>query len=402
MPHLDDDDGEVQSSPGESVDEDASGSEDERAAKTMSRKKKRQKTGNGSFDQSSFSCMKGGTGKTLEANPNSRTIELLQELADYYDRVKDNWRCYSYRKAIGTLKRQTEKISNYEEAIALDTIGERLAKKIEEIVQTDCLQRLENALLDPSDSLLQIFMKVYGAGISQAEKWVKAGYKSLDDLITHDALTTNQRIGVDHYDDFNSRIPRDEVTALGKIVQDMAATIDPEVEIIIGGSYRRGAATSGDIDCLITKPNTTSSNDLLRFLHTLVTNLTTSSFLVAALAVPGSRSESGSKWHGACVLPKTASDSPQIWRRIDFLLVPATEFGAALIYFTGNDIFNRSLRLLASTKKMRLNQRGLYKDVMTGPGRVKLTEGTLVEGADEKRIFEILGVPWREPEHRIP
>ena len=34
-------------------------------------------------------------------------------------------------------------------------------------------------------------------------------------------------------------------------------------------------------------------------------------------------------------------------------------------------------------------------------GRVKLTDGTLVEGKDEKKIFAALGVPWRPPEHRI-
>lgn len=79
---------------------------------------------------------------------------------------------------------------------------------------------------------------------------------------------------------------------------------------------------------------------------------------------------------------------------------PETEYGAALIYFTGNDIFNRSIRLLASTNKMRLNQRGLYKDVIRGPKRERLTEGELVEGKSEKRIFEILGVKWREPHER--
>jgi DNA polymerase IV len=75
--------------------------------------------------------------------------------------------------------------------------------------------------------------------------------------------------------------------------------------------------------------------------------------------------------------------------------------GAALIYFTGNDIFNRSLRLLASKKGMRLNQKGLFKDVMRGTERKKITDGELLEGRDERRIFEILGVPWRPPGHRI-
>lgn len=79
---------------------------------------------------------------------------------------------------------------------------------------------------------------------------------------------------------------------------------------------------------------------------------------------------------------------------------PETEYGAALLYFTGNDIFNRSIRLLASKRKMRLNQRGLYKNVIRGDNREKLTQGQLVEGKSEKRIFEILGVQWREPHER--
>jgi DNA polymerase IV len=90
-----------------------------------------------------------------------------------------------------------------------------------------------------------------------------------------------------------------------------------------------------------------------------------------------------------------------IWRRIDLLVVPESEFGAALIYFTGDDIFNRSIRELSKSKGMRLNQRGLYKDVMRSSTGVKLTDGVLVEGADEKEIFKILDVPWRPPEQRI-
>lgn len=49
---------------------------------------------------------------------------------------------------------------------------------------------------------------------------------------------------------------------------------------------------------------------------------------------------------------------------------------------------------------MRLNQHGLYRDVMRGKGREKLNEGMLVEGRSEKKIFEILKVKWRPPEER--
>jgi DNA polymerase IV len=126
----------------------------------------------------------------------------------------------------------------------------------------------------------------------------------------------------------------------------------------------------------------------------LIPKLFKDDYLQATLSA--STSDSGSKWHGAATLPGTS-----IWRRIDFLLVPDTEWGAALIYFTGNDVFNRSIRLLASKKGMRLNQHGLWRDVIRGPGRERITQGQLVEGRSEERIFEILGVPWRGPEERI-
>jgi len=129
-------------------------------------------------------------------------------------------------------------------------------------------------------------------------------------------------------------------------------------------------------------------------LDSLINELTRIGFLQCGLAVPHGRDD-GSKWHGAS---KLKDGLP--WRRIDFLIVPWAERGAALLYFTGNDIFNRSIRLLASRKGFRLNQRGLYKDVLRGPRRQRITDGALVEGESEEKIFELLGVPFRPPEQR--
>ncbi|KAK0392557.1 hypothetical protein NLU13_2052 [Sarocladium strictum] len=358
------------------------------------------------FDER-FACNHASAKEAESDNPNARTIEVLQKMADYYNRTNDHWRTTSYRKAISTLKRQTERITTEEQAFRLPSIGQRLAQKIEEIVMTDRLQRLEYAEQEPMTESLQLFLGIYGVGTSLAQQWIAQGYRTLDDLLAKAKLTSNQRLGIEHYDDLNSRIPRREMEELKKVVITTAAQIDPDVEMIIGGSYRRGAASSGDIDFIVTKRHTTSTMELMPFMQDLVRRLEDSGFLVARLA--SSRSEmDGSKWHGCCVLPftpsvhsaMTPSTYRPIWRRIDLLLVPETERGAALIYFTGNDIFNRSMRLLASRKGMRLNQRGLYKDVMRGQGRQKLSEGELVEGRDERRIFEVLGVRWREPEER--
>ncbi|KAJ0386864.1 hypothetical protein COL922a_003484 [Colletotrichum nupharicola] len=350
-----------------------------------------------------FACYTGGTKGGDKTNPNNCTIEVLQQMCDYYTRTNDTWRPIAYRKAITQLKRQPNKVSTAEEAIRLPGVGQRLADKIEEIVTTNRLQRLEHAEREPMDEILQTFLKIYGVGSVQASHWISQGFRTLGDLKQKAKLTANQHVGIDHYDDLNTRIPRSEVNLLGAVVRSEAAKLDPAVQIIIGGSYRRGADNSGDVDFLITKKRTKSTSDLISFLNELVRVLESQRFLVARLA--SSRDDGdGSKWHGCCVLPKingfNEKDYRKIWRRVDFLLVPETELGAALIYFTGNDIFNRSIRLLASKKGMRLNQRGLYKDVMRGPGRVKMTEGELVEGQDERKIFEILGVKWREPHER--
>ncbi|KAF8422081.1 hypothetical protein EV426DRAFT_607496 [Tirmania nivea] len=344
--------------------------------------------------QATFQCMYKHDGEGEHQNPNERTIQVLSEMQKYYEMIGDHWRSLSYRKAITTLKKQTTKIVFADEAVGLPCIGERIAQKIEEIVFTNHLKRLDYAKLEPGDALLKLFLGVYGAGTTQAQRWIAAGYKNLEDLLKKAKLTENQRIGVEHYDDFNIRIPREEVQRHGDVVIKTALEIDSELQLDIMGSFRRGAKDCGDIDIIITKRGATNV-ELKGVLDELLKRLFAIDFLQYTLAT-SHRDGSGSKWHGASRIEPGAR-----WRRLDFLLVPWKERGAALIYFTGNDIFNRSMRLLASKKGYRLNQRGLYKDVMRGPNRVKVTEGTLVEGESEEKIFEILGVPYRPPEHRI-
>ncbi|KAL6239823.1 hypothetical protein BDW75DRAFT_226878 [Aspergillus navahoensis] len=344
--------------------------------------------------QQKFVCMQKHDSTSSAHNPNARTIEVLQQMLDYYTRTADHWRTLAYRKAISALRSQSKKVISRSEAIQIPGIGERLADKIEEIVLTNRLRRLDNTSNTVEDRLLQTFLGVYGAGLTVAFRWIAQGYKSLEDLRTKASLTQSQRIGLDHYFDFSQRIPRSEVQAHGDFVRRAVQNESPDMQVIIGGSYRRGAATSGDIDLLITRPDATIEEIRTLMLDNVVPKLFEQGFLQATLATT-SRGD-GSKWHGASKLPDA-----QLWRRIDLLFVPGAELGAALIYFTGNDIFNRSIRLLASKKSMRLNQGGLYADVLRGPQREKMNTGRLLESRDERRIFELLEVPWRPPEHRI-
>jgi DNA polymerase IV len=344
--------------------------------------------------QKNFSCMHAGSVELEKQNPNARTIDILNQMSHYYDNMGDQYRSISYRKAVTTLKKEYRRITTMEDALALRNVGQSIAEKIVEIAITQRLKKLDALMDDPLGRVLQVFTQIYGVGMMQASRWVGKGYRSLDDLRTNAKLTDAQTVGIEHYDDFLQRIPRTEVKKHGDYVLAEIKKLDNAYEITIGGSYRRGKPDSGDIDLIITKPGAKREELCEVIMNRLIPHLLETGYLKVKLSGIG-RGDHGDKWHGCSCIPGTS-----IWRRIDFLLVPWDEMGAALIYFTGNDIFNRSIRLLASKKKMCLNQTGLYGNVIRKRNREKLNEGELLESKSEKRIFEILGVPWRLAEDR--
>lgn len=125
---------------------------------------------------------------------------------------------------------------------------------------------------------------------SLAHQWVQTGHRTLEDLRTKAKLSQSQRIGVDHYDDFNCRIPREEVKQHGDIVMEVAASIDPALQLEIMGSYRRGAKDCGDIDIMVTKEGA-DAYQLSGVLDELVGKLFTAGFLQCGLAIPRGRDD---------------------------------------------------------------------------------------------------------------
>lgn len=107
-------------------------------------------------ENANFQCMDVNDGNLN--NPNTKTIEILQKMATYYDRTGDHWRTTAYRKAITALRKQKDYISTKEKAVAIPQIGARLAEKIEEIATTSKLKRLDSTEDDPNNQALQLFM----------------------------------------------------------------------------------------------------------------------------------------------------------------------------------------------------------------------------------------------------
>ncbi|KAJ3261743.1 hypothetical protein HK103_004694 [Boothiomyces macroporosus] len=332
------------------------------------------------FDQTKYVCMDSSKTKDEEKLPNREIIDQLQKLLDRYTVEGDRWRIKSYRTAISALKKYPTKIKDKKEALLIRGIGEKIADKIQEFLDIGYMKKNEE--IPESVKTLEIFYNIYGVGSKLARKWYTEGLRTLDDVRKRKDLTKAQQLGLKYYQDLKQRIPRSEVEEIGNRIEKVLKVRFPDLDMYIMGSYRRGAETCGDIDLIFTSKTIELIDELFTEIcdHLTAAKIMTDTIIVASKIV-----------RGICSI----DNGPQ--RRIDFLLVPIDELGAALIYFTGNDLFNRSIRLLAARKGYHLNRHGLFKATKVGK---EVLLGEKIAGSSEEEIFQLLGVPYRPPTER--
>ena len=238
-------------------------------------------------------------------------------------------------------------------------MGQSLLDKIGEILDTGMLRKLENFNADPIFSLRSELAKIWGVGPETANRLVRKGYKSIDDVKTRGwgDLTDQQRVGLRHFDDLQHRIPREEVARIESVVRETAQrlTAGRELECVTCGSYRRGKADCGDVDILIKAVEGMSP---LALLSQIIRELEAMHFLVDHFALPSqshhhndeeTHSARHASYMGICRLNERCR-----CRHIDIKIYSEHEFPFALLYFTGSDYFNRSMRLLAHSKGFSL------------------------------------------------
>lgn len=324
-------------------------------------------------------------------NFNKHITDKLEVLSTAYKNTNDHWRFLGYQKAIMALKNHSKAISTWEEARSLRGVGERLADKIWEIVQSGHLRKIDEVCSGKKMEAISLFTKICGVGPSIAETFVQQGFSTLEDLKAGTKLTKMQQIGLKYFDEFQERMPRSEATEIISLVNDVVASVDPRLQSIACGSYRRGRETCGDIDILITHPDGVSHSGIL---PKIVSALHDADIMTDDLV---SQEENGShkKYMGVCKLPNGNNKH----RRIDIIAVPCSEYACALMHFTGSAHFNRSIRLLASTKNMSLSEHALRAGVVR-EGRKKVSEGCVLETLTEESIFKHLGLDYRVPEER--
>ncbi|XP_054221567.1 DNA polymerase lambda isoform X7 [Homo sapiens] len=213
---------------------------------------------------------------------------------------------------------------------------------------------------------LEVLAKAYSV---QGDKWRALGYaKAINALKSfHKPVTSYQ-------------------------VQKAAQAFNSGLLCVACGSYRRGKATCGDVDVLITHPDGRSHRGIF---SRLLDSLRQEGFLTDDLV---SQEENGQqqKYLGVCRLPGPGRRH----RRLDIIVVPYSEFACALLYFTGSAHFNRSMRALAKTKGMSLSEHALSTAVVRNTHGCKVGPGRVLPTPTEKDVFRLLGLPYREPAER--
>ncbi|XP_014204780.1 DNA polymerase beta [Copidosoma floridanum] len=322
-------------------------------------------------------------------NLNHDLCDFLTELANYERNVNKNvFKYNAYRKASNTLAGLPERVKSGKEAKKLPGIGDKIAKKIDEFLDTGKLRKLEDIRKDESNVAINLLTRITGIGPAKAKELVNAGITTIEDLKKNqDKLTHHQKIGLKYFEDFETKIPREEIEALESVVKKSITDIDKDYIVTICGSYRRGKQQSGDIDVLLTHPSYTSESKEAKKHSTLLKSVVKK--LEDEKLITDTISHGDSKFMGVCRL-----DEDKPFRRIDIRLAPHDQYYCAVLYFTGSDLFNQNMRMHALEKKYTLNEYTLKK--LTPEG----TPGNAENISCEEDIFKIIGMPYKKPEER--
>lgn len=311
---------------------------------------------------------------------NSEVAQLLNEIADLLDLQGVAFKPVAYRRAARNIQDMDEPVTDVIARGALRDIpgvGEAIANKVEEYVQTGKLGYLEKLRSEVPPGLLEL-LRVPDIGPKTAIVLHRdLGVSSLQELKEaaenhklrgHKGFgeRTEQKIlqGIKMLEAKGQRMLLGDALPMAEaIVQYLKETASVE-KISIGGSLRRGKETIGDIDILVGDETPARVMDAF-----------TSHPLVESILMKG---------------PTKSSVLLQKGIQVDLRAVETKSWGAALQYFTGSKEHNVATRKIGVDMGLKLNEYGLFER----------DSGKMVAGETEEEVYKALGLTYIEPELR--
>jgi DNA polymerase (family 10) len=314
---------------------------------------------------------------------NEKIAQIFFEMADILQLENVKWKPQAFIVAGQTLESLSKDVSELyrkngkKGLLELPGIGEALAEKIIQFLKTGKIREHEK-LKKTIPAGLYAMMQVPGVGAKKASLFYnRLGIKNIDELSRaaeeHRLVglpgfkeRAEQKIieGIELMKNEQDRIPWKKAEKIVDKILKEIKKLPEVVECIPAGSFRRKKASVRDLDIVVRtdKPE----NVLNKFVKM--------NFVKQVLGIGKEK---------ATIITR---DGVQV----DVRVFTDEEFGAGLLYFTGDKQHNIWLRKIAIKKGWKLNEYGLFDK-----------NGMRIAGKIEGEIYDKLGLAYINPEKRI-
>ncbi|MCJ1383038.1 hypothetical protein MMC17_006151 [Xylographa soralifera] len=369
--------------------------------------------------------------------PNDEFVAQLEKIKLKRILTMDEIGVRAYSTSIASIRAYPYELTSTKEILSLPGCDHKIAHLFYEWETTGHIQAVDDIQADPTLTALQIFYNIWGVGAKTArEFYYDKKRRELDDIIEFEwsLLTRVQQIGLKFYEEFELKIPRSEVEYIASIVTYHAKkVVDDQMECVVVGGYRRGRSDNGDVDIIVSHRDESAT---IHVINPIVAALETAGWITHSLSVITANSDRGQQpvsykfnndkrgtgfdtldkalvvWQDP-VWPTMAEDlannskakNPNVHRRVDIIISPWRTVGCAVAGWTSGTTFQRDLRRYAKHRKgWKFDSSGVRE---RGTGKwldlehwtdIKTRAKTWQEA--EKRVFEGLGLEYREPWER--
>jgi len=279
----------------------------------------------------------------------------------------------AYTNAANAILKFPGKLTSGEQLRPIRGIGDSIIKKVDEILATGSLKKLDD--FDHFASDYSGLMKIQGVGPVKAQQLFKehniTSVEELRDLLVDGRIDDPKMLRNVEWalEVKGERIPHRRAKQLAQAIMEPLKAAVPRARVEICGSIRRKKATSKDIDIVFAA----ATQAQLR---------------------KGRKAFMELGWDDVLGEGDTRITVVKDGVQVDIRFVPLESYGSAVLHFTGSGEFNVVMRARAKAKGYLLNEYGLFRRGANG------TQGKLVASKTEQEIFGALGYPFIEPKER--
>ena len=312
---------------------------------------------------------------------NQDIAELFNRAADVMALLEENsFRVLGTRKVARIIEDLPEDVKTLQDQNRLEQtpgIGKSTVDKISEFLRTGHISEFEELAGRVPAGVLEM-LAISSVGVKTAHQlWKEAGITSVAELKKHLVEGTMPKLkgfgekkqlkirqNMEFMEEAGKRIGIGWALPLAEAYCDTVAKVTGVSQVQYCGSLRRGKETIGDIDILVCS----EAEAVPTITAAILAHERTQQTVGAGETKISIRTRAG--------------------LQVDFRIVAAQHWGAALQYFTGSKEHNVRLRELAIKRGLKLNEWGLFRDQQS------------VAGENEPGIYTALELAWLPPEMR--